>query len=285
MKRLLKSLSIISTVLLVSSCSKDSTNEDSIGQVENLTPKSTVNFDQFGISHNLAMDYVGNAPNFNQMTKHDIYRYIQGYSDHYFLYDDADTNWVAHKARVSLGIDLANDPANAAHLLLDRGIISSNQYGLIDSLFTIFDDAADYNAQTYLSIKDFNSRVKLLEDHILLNYNVVYNVQTDELNYAGGMLAACSIMKASYEYWRNAVTNSSHPWHTKRTTNFEDPNDNLQKSLFRGIWRGIKVGAVDTGVFIVSLFGDCNRGTGNGAGILGSGSCACGAAGEASSGV
>lgn len=283
-------LTIVITVFILVSCSKDDSSSSSFtkeSQDSNVIQKSNIDFSNFGISHNLAMDFVGKAPRFEDMSKHEIYVYIHGYSDQNMSYDIADTNWVEFQERLVFGIELANDFRSAANLLLNNEVITLEQFGLVDSLFMVLEEAADFDNETYLSIEDFNEKVRVLEDHIYKNYTVKYDDITTEGNFAAGMLATCSIMKYSYMYWCEAVMDPNHLWHNNRTTDIRlDEYGHLQRGLFGSIWHGIKVGAVDTGVFLYSIFTRCKRDRPSGSsGLFGSLSCACSEAGAASSGV
>ncbi len=70
MKLLFKCLTIIALVVATSSCTKDTSENGDVSQTPNALPKAAISFDKFGISHNLAMDYVAGAPNFDNRVTH-----------------------------------------------------------------------------------------------------------------------------------------------------------------------------------------------------------------------
>ena len=282
MKTILTSL-IVMIMLSVVSCTKESEEPNSSNENPSDIAKSISVYDQVAISHNLAMDYVGNHQNFDSLTKKQKYEYIQGYSDTHYSFTN-DTNWVAHQERMEWGIEIANSPDSASIILLREGLITASQASLVDSLFAIFDDAGNFQNSTYISVSTFNTKVEALEAHINANYSPVFDVVKDEANFAGIMLASCALAKGSFEYWREAATDRNHPWHNYFTT-FTYTNGNIPKGLFGNIWHGIKVAAVDVGVFVGSGFGDCNAGTNERAGLLGHIGCMWQHAGAASSGV
>jgi len=272
---------VVMAVVILASCAKEAGAPSSPSPDTSNQSKSISVYDQVAISHNLAMDFVGNHPRFNDLTKKQRYEYIQGYSDEHYRFTN-DTDWVAHNDRMRWGIEIANSPDSASIILIREGLIDASVAGLVDSLFVIFHDAGDWDNETYMSVGDFKSRIAALESHINTNYTPVFDAVGDTANAPGMMLAACAVAKGSYEYWRDAATDSSHLWN-----NYTDGN--IPKGLFGNIWHGIKVGAVDTGVFVGSFFGGCNNGTTNvpGGNLTTTGRIGCmwQRAGEASSGV
>lgn len=267
----------------LSSCEK--ADEDSSLIYNNRDNKTLAHFESYGISHNLAMDYVAANPNFDKMSKHEIYTYIQGYSDNDFTFDN-DTNWDAHNVRLELAKGWAENPKTVAASWLSEEKIKASEFGIFDSLFQLIDKGADYDSQTYLSVKDFHDLVGIYEQHIKDNYEVIYDPQSKEGNLYAFLLATTSILRHSYEYWHNAATDPSHVWHEKFLQLEYNGGKSGQKLSFGDIWRAIKVGAVDTGVFVGSIFGGCNQGSStSGLGPIFSFSCSWRKAGEASSGV
>lgn len=275
--------SVFLTGILLISCEKE--NDNPVSSTGDITDnsKSISVYDQVAISHNNAMDYVGNHPRFNDLTLHERYEYIQGYSDSHYQFTN-DTDWVAHNDRMRWGIEIANSPDSASIILIREGLIDPSVAGLVDSLFAIFVDAGDYDNKTYMTVANFKQRISGLEAHINANYTPVFDVVGDTANVPGMMLAACALAKGSYAYWHNAATDSRHPWNTNFST-FNYTNGDIPKGLFGKIWHGIKVAAVDVGVFFGSGFGDCSAGTGTGVGLLGRIGCMWQSGGEASSGV
>ncbi len=252
MKKILTLLTLL--MLIIFSCNTDENTSQRISQETNL--KSLYDFDNYGISHNLAMDHIATMPNFNNASLQDIFYFADTYSDSYFNNPSCNCDdWQTQQIHMTMLEGMLNDLNNASNVLVNMNIIKPEDQPLTDMLFTIFDNAVSIENSTYKSVTEFTTEIEAFENFVIANYSILYDPTTRTGNYAANILGACSIAKNSYSYWVNATLNAAHPWNYRLTQVNLNRNGNItgmrQKGLFGDIVRGIGRAFVDVGGFLV----------------------------------
>ncbi|WP_298514389.1 hypothetical protein [uncultured Kordia sp.] len=253
-----KSTLTVLLILVLFSCNHEENMPDKITQEANL--KSIYDFDNYGISHNLAMDHIATMPNFNNATLEDIFYFADTYTDAYLNNSCQCNDWQTHEMQMTMLEQMNEDMTTTSNILLSMNVITPQDVPLTDMLFTIFENAISYENNSYKSIEQFTAEIEAFENFVMTNNAIVYDPNTKTGNYAANILGACSIAKSSYSYWVNATLDNSHPWNYRLTQlNAANRNGNktgvIQKGLFGDIWRGIKRAGADAGGFLVG--GDC----------------------------
>ncbi|AXG67907.1 hypothetical protein KORDIASMS9_00089 [Kordia sp. SMS9] len=245
-------------LLLLFSCSPEENTSDKIIQGNNV--KTLYDFDNYGISHNLAMDHIATMPNFNTASLEDIFYFADTYTDAYLDNSCQCNDWQTHETQMDMIEQLQENMNSASSILVNMNVITPQEVPLTDMLFTIFDNAVSLQNNSYKSIQEFTAEIEALENFVFNNYTIIYDPVAKTGNYAATILGACSIAKNSYSYWVTATLNSAHSWNYRLTQlNPATRNGNtispIQKGIFGDIWRGIKRAGADVGGFIVG--GDC----------------------------
>jgi hypothetical protein len=242
-------------LVLLFSCNVEENDTGKITSENNL--KSLFDFDNYGTSHNLAMDYIATMPNFNNATLQDIYNFADTYTDAYFTNQSCNCDdWQTQEMHMNMIETILEDTNNGSNILLNMNVINPQNVPLTDILLNILDNAASYENNTYKSVSDFTSEIEQFENFVINNYVIDYDAANKTGNYAATILAACSIAKNSYSYWINATLDTSHPWNYRlkymSTYNGgKSKTTNLQKNIFGDIWRGIKRAGADVIGFLV----------------------------------
>lgn len=250
----------IFALLSFSGCEKDNsiTNSNPLKKEIISTDKSGDPFEIYGELHNGLLDYVAELPNFNNVTREEIYLYSQTYENPHPSYC-MDQSWSDFSNSLEYTINLGDSGINISETLLNDGLITTSDTALVNKLVYIFENAADFENQTIQSTIEFSNAINNLEDYIYTNYEVVYDESTKEGNFPAQMLAMCSIAKSSYSYWTEAATNPAHPWYTRFEQStydgffvgFSDIKTNrmINKSIFTKAWHALKTAYVDTRAF------------------------------------
>jgi hypothetical protein len=241
-------------ILIVFSCNTDENTSQRISQENTL--KSLYDFDNYGISHNLAMDHIATMPNFNNASLQDIFYFADTYTDAYFNNPSCNCDdWQTQQTHMAMLEGMINDMNNASNVLVNMNFIDPEDQPLTDMLFAIFDNAASIENSTYKSVAEFTAEIEAFENFVIANYPVIYDPTARTGNYAANVLGACSIAKNSYSYWVNVALDNSHPWNYRLTQMNFNRNGNItgtrQKGIFGDIFRGIGTAFVDVGGFLV----------------------------------
>ncbi len=248
MRKIFLGLTVVLSIIVLFSCSKNdeiSSNQDQT--YEKPTMQNPTPIYQYGVSHNLRMDFIANNPNFLNLTLEEIFNYGKNYSDEYFTCS-SETDYVSHVERRELCFYLIENPSNTGNALYNLELIPVTIIGLVDSLSVILDNAMDYETGVYKTSNEFTQEVENFESHIINHYDVVYDDIQKTGNEYAFLLCAASIAKNSYSYWMDAATNSNHLWSKRldQVTYFGGIDEAKAPEWLKKIWRGIKVAAVDT---------------------------------------
>ena len=213
-------------------------------------------FEKYGISHNLYLDYTAGMSNFNTASRESIMSYSNGYSDAHFTCQAV--LWEEHDAGMNYVYELIENPESLTNSLLTNNFIDSSEIIFVNMLHAILLGSIDEDNQVYQSLTSFRNSIATLENYIRNNYNIVYDDQSKSGNSAARFLAACSIAKYSYAYWISAATDTSHPWYTRLNNRktYEFDGSKVSEISNRSFWgkiaRGIKVAAADVWGFVAA---------------------------------
>jgi hypothetical protein len=251
MKMINRFLVMLVVLIFVSSCEKDLVNSSDNVKNDKLIANPPCIFEQYGLSHNLKMDYIASNPTFNSLTLQEVYAYSYGYSDDFFT-SMVSQDYTQYEQRRLLCFNLIEKPQTAGNMLFNEGLIDPSIIHLVDSLSSILDNAASCENGTFKTVQEFTNEIDSFEFFIQSHYNVVYDVDTKTENSYAYLLGACSIARNSYQYWMDAASNQNHPWYIR----FEQITYNggcgsakwpdwVKKAL-----HGVKMAAVDTWGFL-----------------------------------
>jgi hypothetical protein len=241
-------LFLIGTALI--GCEKEPIEVNIMSKIESentslISGKNTSVFDMYGISHNLAMDYVATHPDFDNLSKEEIFNHLHTYEGPNFNFTDTQT-WPELENGLSYTETLFSDLPNAGKKLYIDGFIESEMVDLAQVFFNVFDDAVLEDDTAITSVEDFIVSMESFEDYVNSNYDIIYNETTKEGNFPALLLAAASVAKNSYAYWDEVGNNDDHPWAIQ---NANRGGNTGRRSWFGRAWHSIKVAAVDVGGF------------------------------------
>ncbi len=183
------------------------------------------------------MDYVANNGDVNQLTRKERFDLAQEFTGSIRRWLNAETTI----NQILQNIESFNSITN----LLNTPPYSQNALNLIVELNNIIDYALDKAFEdTPLTPIQYNITIDSLINFIDSSYNIVYCPRSNTGNEYTMIVISCYISKASYKYWYEVATDTTHPW-------YDYLDDNSKTNIFRRIWRGIKVAAVDTYSFII----------------------------------
>ena len=193
-------LTIVALTLFA--CQQDeglSTIAEEAGSQQNTT---NFDFDNFGITHNAYLDYVRQIPNADDPKA----RFLHGKSfespifgrfDNGISWEEMSSSFSSHVARVEL---------------ISRGTYSAESEGLSPQMTDFLDRLASL-AKTaldnQLSVGEFQHEILLLEADVKRNQPVAINLSSGISNDGATMLAICSILRYSLDYWENTDNNQT----------------------------------------------------------------------------
>lgn len=213
-------------------------------------------FADYGLHHNLYLDYLATMPNFNTTSRESLLNHSSAYSGP--IFSGRSVQWEDHEENMNFVYTLIEEPESLIDNLLSTEFIDSTEIELATMLHSVLLGSLDETFESYQNVNQFVSSVNTLENYIRSNYSVVYDSQNKTGNSAARFLAACSIAKSSYSYWLEAATSTSHPWHirfnTRKTYEFNGQFNNTvsSRSFFGKIARAIKVAASDVWGFVAA---------------------------------
>ena len=256
MKKIVLSLSLFIAAFLFffQSCKKSNNAEQ--GKID-------AYFTKMGIRHNKLLDYVAQNCDVNRSSAKERFEISKEY-----LQSNNNWNSIRKTLAITKQINHNTKPSDIFRSKNYDGINYSNEgIVLVDSLFSIVNNA-NYN----ITPDNFNSSIDNLINYIYNNYEVNVDVESENANEFGYIVAQCYQAKASYAYWYEAYTNPNHPWYD--FVHADDQN--------RGFWRWLRAVGADIGGFFTS---DCLCPPDEGFFICYNLSCAWNNAGEASAAV
>lgn len=176
-------------------------------ELPTLTPEASsqqnstnFDFDNFGITHNAYLDYVRQIPNAEDPKARFLYGKtfvspVFGSFNNGISWEEMRDSFAGHMARVE-AISGGTYDASSEEL---SPAMTDFLNGLASLAKTALDDQ--------LSVGEFQHEILLLEANIKRNQAVTINLTKGTSNDGAAMLAICSILRYSLDYWENDASN------------------------------------------------------------------------------
>jgi hypothetical protein len=191
-------------------------------------------FENLGIQHNQALEYVTHAPGFPDLTNQQLYDAVYPFTSAYYHHPKmSHSEYQDFRARIDQMVGAVNSPSS---LLLKAGKISLGLKSLMDEFYQVL--APFGNSTVPMSSDNLNAKVLSFEQSVVARFGMPSANLNNNTDIAA-ILANAAVARHSYSYWYDAYMNSSNPWYP--LVNLADIN---QRPNWRRAWNIVKADVV-----------------------------------------